>query len=94
VTRSEFLAALIGEPWAWQARNCWDFAANMQRELFGRVLPGIAVPDGFSNRWVLEEFARHEERGRWRPGADGASALSRASRRDQNRTLSHDSSPK
>jgi hypothetical protein len=39
LTRSEFLAPLIGEPWAWQSRNCWDFACHVQRELFGRALP-------------------------------------------------------
>jgi len=22
--RYEFFAPLIGEPWAWQSRNCWD----------------------------------------------------------------------
>jgi hypothetical protein len=27
--RSEFLAPLIGEPWAWQSRNCWDFACHV-----------------------------------------------------------------
>ncbi len=45
----------------------------MQRELFGRELPQIAVPADFSRRWVLEEFAGHPERARWRqvPGGPG-----------------------
>jgi len=94
VIRSEFLAPLVGEPWAWQSRNCWDFACHVQRELFGRELPRIAVPADPSKRWVLESIERHPERAawrevpdgpgggrRWRAGADGASAVSRAYRR-------------
>jgi hypothetical protein len=42
--RTTFLAPLIGEPWAWQPRNCWDFACRVERELFGRELPRAAVP--------------------------------------------------
>jgi hypothetical protein len=76
--RSEFLAPLIGEPWAWQSRNCWDFACHVQRELFGRELPRPAVPDGFSRRWVIEEFAHHEERRRWRQVRDGPGGLVQA----------------
>jgi len=72
--RAEFLL-LIGEPWAWQSRNCWDFACHLQLELFGRALPSVAVPDDFSRRWVLDEFARHEERGRWREIPQGPGGL-------------------
>jgi hypothetical protein len=54
--RTEFLAPLIGEPWAWQSRNCWDFACHVQRELFGRELPHLSVPDGFSRRWVWKSL--------------------------------------
>jgi len=78
VIRSEFLAPLIGEPWAWQSRNCWDFACHVQRELFGRELPHLVVPEGFSRRWVLEEFGRHEERGRWREIPQGPGGLVQA----------------
>jgi hypothetical protein len=35
--RSAFLAPLIGEPWAWQSRNCWDFACHVQRNSFADV---------------------------------------------------------
>ena len=76
--RAAFLAPLIGEPWAWQSRNCWHFACHVQRELFGRALPRVAVPEGFSNRWVLDEFAGHEERGRWRQVPDGPGGLVQA----------------
>ena len=78
VSRSAFLAPLIGEPWAWQSRNCWDLACHVQRELFGRELPHLSVPDGFSRRWVLDDFARHEERGRWRQVPDGPGGLVQA----------------
>jgi hypothetical protein len=59
-------------------RNCWDFACHVQSELFGRELPRLAVPDGFARRWVLEEFAHHEERRRWRQVQDGPGGLVQA----------------
>jgi len=77
--RAKFLGLLIGEPWAWQSHNCWDFACDVQRELYSRVLPSVAVPDGFSRRWVLEEFGRHEERGRWHEVPEGPGGLVTAS---------------
>ncbi|MBR0882191.1 hypothetical protein ABIF65_003679 [Bradyrhizobium japonicum] len=73
--RAGFLAPLIGEPWAWQSRNCWDFARHVQRELFGLELPGIVVPSDFSRRWVLTEFGRHPERARWQAVPDGPGGL-------------------
>jgi hypothetical protein len=75
VTRADFLAPLIGEPWAWQSRNCWDFACHVQQGLFGRELPTIAVPEDFSRRWVLKEFDAHPERQRWQPVRDGPGGL-------------------
>ncbi|MCK1568997.1 hypothetical protein IVB08_34630 [Bradyrhizobium sp. 173] len=75
MSRSEFLSPLIGEPWVWQSRNCWDFACHVQRTLFGRELPGLAVPSDFSRRWVLAEFNRHPERARWQAVADGPGGL-------------------
>ncbi|MBR0881852.1 hypothetical protein ABIF65_003367 [Bradyrhizobium japonicum] len=73
--RSAFLTPLIGEPWAWQSRNCWDFACHVQRELFGRELPGVAVPSDFSRRWVLAEFDRNPERARWVSVPNGPGGL-------------------
>ena len=66
MTRSEFLAPLIGQPWAWQSRNCWDFACHVERELFGRALPAVAVPGYLSKRWVLEAIDAHPVRALWR----------------------------
>jgi hypothetical protein len=66
---------VIGEPWAWQSRNCWDFACHVQRELFGRALPRVAVPADHSKRWVLESIKRHAERAAWREVPDGPGGL-------------------
>lgn len=63
--RSDFLAALIGQPWSWREGNCWDFACHVQRELFGRQLPSVAVPDVRSKKWVLRAFEGHPERKNW-----------------------------
>jgi hypothetical protein len=54
--RVAFLAPLVGEPWAWQSRNCWDFACHVQRELFDHELPRVAVPADLSKRWVLDRL--------------------------------------
>jgi hypothetical protein len=62
MVRSEFLSLQIGQPWAWQTRNCWDFACHVERKLFGRELPRVAVPASLSKRWVLESIDRHLER--------------------------------
>lgn len=64
--RSEFIASLIGEQWAWQSRNCWDFAVYVQREIFDRDLPGVIVPSECRKRWVLEAIENHPERAEWR----------------------------
>jgi hypothetical protein len=74
-SRSAFLASLIGKPWAWQSRNCWDFACYVQRELFGRELPRVAVPSDQSKRWILEAIERHPERVAWRGAPDGPGGL-------------------
>jgi hypothetical protein len=73
--RAALLAPLIGEPWPWQSRNCWDFACHVQRELFGHELPRVAVPADLSKRWVLESIERHPERAAWREVSDGPGGL-------------------
>ena len=78
MTRSTFLNPLIGEPWAWQSRNCWDFACHVQLELFGRALPRVAVPADLSKRWILESIERHPERAAWREVPDGSGGLAAA----------------
>jgi hypothetical protein len=73
--RAASLAPLIGEQWAWQSRNCRDFACHVQRELFRRGLPRVAVPTDLSKRWVLESIDRHPERAAWREVLDGPGGL-------------------
>jgi hypothetical protein len=73
--RSEFLAPLIGSPWAWQSQNCWDFAAHVERELFERTLPQVMVPSNLSKRWVLEAIEAHPERGLWQEVPQGAHGI-------------------
>ena len=65
MTRSEFLASVVGQSWSWQVGNCWDFAVRVQRELFGRDLPSVAVPREMTKRWVLQEFDSNPERAEW-----------------------------
>lgn len=77
--RSEFLAAQVGAPWAWTERNCWDFAAAVQHELFGRVLPHVAVPNEPSWRWMIGAVADHPERACWQEVSDGPHGIVTAS---------------
>jgi hypothetical protein len=69
MTRSEFLASSLGEPWA------WDLARHLQRELFGRELPRVVLPADPSKRWVLKSIDRHPERAVWREVPDGPGGL-------------------
>ena len=73
--RAEFLSPLIGQPWAWQTRNCWDFAVHVECELFGRKLPQVAVPGDLSKRWVLESIEAHPERRLWQEAPFGPGGL-------------------
>jgi hypothetical protein len=75
LSRPEILSALIGQPWAWQSRNCWDFACHVQSEVFSRELPCVAVPRDLSKRWILESIERHPERAAWREVPDGPGGL-------------------
>ncbi len=75
LSRNEFLAPLIGEPWAWQSCNCWDFACHVQQGLFGRELPRVAVPADLSKRWILQSIEKHAERAAWRTVSDGPGGL-------------------
>jgi hypothetical protein len=71
MSRSAFLAALIGNKWDWRNHNCWTFACHVQRELFGRSLPDVTVPDDPSWRWMMAEIDRHDERAKWSEVAAG-----------------------
>ena len=75
MTRAEFLRSLIGKPWAWHSQNCWDFACHVESELFGRLLPGVAVPDDPKWKWMVKAIADHPERGNWSAAGDGPHGL-------------------
>ncbi|WBU27595.1 hypothetical protein OOZ54_12910 [Rhodopseudomonas palustris] len=63
--RSDFLNRVIGDAWDWRSHNCWTFTRLVQRELFGRELPDVAVPMDYQDFWARREFARHPERAHW-----------------------------
>jgi hypothetical protein len=76
--RTAFLRDLIGKRWAAGACgpetfDCWHLARLVQKELFGRELPSISVPDDPAWAWLLETIAAHPERARWveRPTLNG-----------------------
>ncbi len=74
MSRAQVLAALVGKPWAANGRgpdeyDCWHLAAHVERQLFGRVLPAIDVPQDVNWAWAVRAFKtvdRHPERARWR----------------------------
>jgi hypothetical protein len=47
----------------------------VQRELFGRDLPRVAVPADPSKRWVLESIELHPRRAAWRQVPDAPGGL-------------------
>lgn len=76
--RAEFLSQQVGRPWVWLSLHCWDFAGLVERELFGRVLPQVAVPDQPSWRWMLQAVGNHPEHQNWCEVACGPHGLVRA----------------
>lgn len=63
--RGDVLSTLIGLRWSWPDHNCWDFAAHVQRELFGRILPHVSVPADPTWRWMVGAVSDHSERENW-----------------------------
>jgi len=71
VTRAAALDAVIGKPWAANAKgpdafDCWHLAAHLQAALFGRALPDIPVPTVPSWAFMIQAIETHPERARWR----------------------------
>ncbi|MEH2508699.1 hypothetical protein V1291_000053 [Nitrobacteraceae bacterium AZCC 1564] len=79
MTRSEFLAPLIGQPWSWKGGNCWDFAGHVQRALFSIALPHIDVPDDPSWKWMVRTVSNHPEHANWEQKPEGPHGLVTAS---------------
>lgn len=84
---SSALSPLIGLPWIAGARgpesyDCWGLFLAVQRDHFGRDLPGIPV-DALDLRAVLDAFNAHPERQRWQTVSqqeEGDAVLMRQSR--------------
>lgn len=79
-----YVAALVNKPWEREGRHCWQLVIDVQRDLFGRVLPlvlGYAPPGGEGRRQKAALFANHPERANWRASepVHGAVALMRRS---------------
>lgn len=63
--RTAYLANLIGRPWS-ADQSCWHLARDVQREVFGRDLPMVAVPPDASWRWMIDTISGHPEHQQWR----------------------------
>ena len=71
MTRAGALNAVLGKPWAANAKgpdafDCWHFATYLQRRLFGRELPDVVVPEAPSWAFMMAAIDQHPERARWR----------------------------
>ncbi len=69
--RNQYLNALLGIPWARNAKgpdkyDCYQLVVVLQRDLFGRMLPDVLAPD--KTTWVtcIKMFMTHPERQNWR----------------------------
>lgn len=78
IPRTDYLNALIDKPWSVE-NNCWALVRDVQRDLFGRILPEVpATLAAGTVQALAAAFARHPERDNWREvttPVDGAIAL-------------------
>lgn len=74
IDRAAFLAGLIGRRWS-PEYSCWHHAKRIQRELFGRDLPDVVLPEHPGWRWMIETIEGHPERQRWREAVPPAPGL-------------------
>jgi hypothetical protein len=75
---ANYLGGLINQPWAQDGRHCWRLVFEIERDLFGRILPTIVdVVPPRSERALI--FATHAERRHWVTSLprDGAIVLMR-----------------
>lgn len=59
-----YVSALQGQPNTVE-RHCWEWVREIQRDLFGRDLPPVLIPDRLNARELVRAFHGHEERARW-----------------------------
>ena len=72
-----YVSALQGRPWT-TTNHCWALVLEVQRDLFGRVLPPFLIDGRLTARELVAAFHGHEERRNWRQVAvpsDGAVVL-------------------
>lgn len=64
-----YVSRLINQLWVRDGLHCWRLVVDVQRDLFGRVLPAVIdiAPVGLEGRRLKPKlFAEHAERVRWR----------------------------
>lgn len=71
MTRNEHLLAVIGKPWAANARgpeafDCFHLMAHLQLTLSGRSFDDVDVPAQPTWSWMVDAIERHPDRCRWR----------------------------
>lgn len=91
--RAAYLTSLIGKPWQANAKgpdayDCYHLAAKVQKDMWGRSLPAVEVPEEPSWAWIIKTLEEHPDRVNWalqedvlgKVHADGAMVLMAASR--------------
>jgi cell wall-associated NlpC family hydrolase len=63
--RAELLAEFVGSEWT-NRGMCWGLARHVERVLFGRDLPDVAVPAEPTWSWIIGAIRDHAERHNWR----------------------------
>jgi hypothetical protein len=68
--RTKFIESLVGRPYEKNARgpdafDCWHFAVFVQYHVFGRNAPKVEVPPNATWKWMIDQFATHQELENW-----------------------------
>jgi len=68
--RSAYLTSLIGRRWEAQGQgpdsySCWSLFREVEKRLWGRDVPSVAIPPSPSWRWMIDTISAHPERGHW-----------------------------
>src|ERR1700748_585866 len=68
--RRKFIWSLVGAPYAKNAKgptlfDCWHLVVYVEKTVFDRHAPEIAVPEHADWRWMIEQFTTHQELNNW-----------------------------
>lgn len=68
--REKYVTGLIGKPWVANAKgpdafDCYSLAREIQRAIFDRVMPEVAIPNEPTWSYLIREIDSHPERTRW-----------------------------